>query len=491
MNKYLSIDIGSTCCKCQLFDKNGHILEYISQEYDFFYNDNQRYVNIEKIKEIVFDMISTIAKKHPISSISFSTIGESFVLLDNDDNILFNPMIYSDFRGVEQAKYIESKFDNQYLIKTTGTLPHAMFSISKLLYIKQEYPDIYKKAKKVMLLLDYLGYIFTGKRVIDYSLASRTGIFNINTLEFDKDMCDKLRVDINMFSSPKKAGFDLGFISETIKKQLGINYDIKVILGSHDQLCNMLGSGIIRPGGATDGMGTVECVALVFTKNANFNRLGLLGLPIVPFLGNDNYCTYFVNYASNSITNWYKNEIAHNYQADNDNFFAYMEQKIDDNINDIYVLPYFSGCVVPYNDVNAKGVIINLTTTTKDFELYKSILEGMTMEMYLELDIGKKCGIKIKNIIATGGGSLSKKRLQMKADMQNVKVSTLKSQEGGLCGLAVIQACALKDYDGLEETIKHFVKIKDVYKPNREKHKLLMKKYKKFIKIYKHVKELY
>ena len=76
----------------------------------------------------------------------------------------------------------------------------------------------------------------------------------------------------------------------------------------------------------------------------------------------------------------------------------------------------------------------------------------------------------------------------MKADMQNVKVSTLKSQEGGLCGLAVIQACALKDYDGLEETIKHFVKIKDVYKPNREKHKLLMKKYKKFIKIYKHVK---
>ncbi len=162
---------------------------------------------------------------------------------------------------------------------------------------------------------------------------------------------------------------------------------------------------------------------------------------------------------------------------------------MDNEINDIYVLPYFSGNVVPYNDINAKGAIINLKTTTKDYELYKSILEGLTMEMYFELNVGKKFGIEVKELVATGGGSLSMKRLQMKADIQNVKVLTLKSQEGSLCGAGIIQSVALGDYINFEEAIKTFVKKKDKYYPNKEKHKLLMNKYKKYTRIYKKLKE--
>lgn len=491
MNKYLSIDVGTTCCKCQLFDKKGNILEHLSEEYDFKIVDEERYVDVDKITNTIFEMIKTIAKKHIISSLSFSTIGESFVSLDKNDNIIFYPMIYSDKRGDKEANYIASLFDQKEFVNKTGCLPHAMFSVSKLLYIKNNYPEIYKRIDKVLLMLDYLNYIFTGKRIIEHSLAARTGIYNINNLEIDEEICKKLDIDKKLFSISKTAGYNLGFIKEEIKKKLEIDYDIQVILGSHDQLCNAIGSGVIKPGFATDGMGTVECVTLVFDKIDNCYELGKLGLPIIPFLGKDKYCTYIVNYANNSITNWFKNEISHNFKDNYNDFFEYMENMMSNDINSIYVLPYFSGAMVPYNNINAKGAIINLTTTTKDYEIYKSILEGLTMEMYFEISQGRKYGFKIKYLVATGGGSLSKKRLQLKADMQNVKVVTLKSQEGGLLGLGIIQAVALNDYENLEQAIKKMVMIKEEYKPNKEKHILLLKKYQKYKKIYKNIKELY
>ena len=129
MNNYLSFDIGTTGCKCQLFDENGNILEYIYNEYNFKFIDNEKYVNIDAITENVLEMLRQITKKHIVYSICFSTIGESFVLLDKDNNILFYPMIYTDKRGYKEAQYLTNAFTNKTIFERCGVIPHAMFSI--------------------------------------------------------------------------------------------------------------------------------------------------------------------------------------------------------------------------------------------------------------------------------------------------------------------------------------------------------------------------
>ena len=178
------------------------------------------------------------------------------------------------------------------------------------------------------------------------------------------------------------------------------------------------------------------------------------------------------------------------YKGDYDDFFNYIEDNMDDGIDDVYCLPYFTGNVVPYQDLDIKGAFIGLTTSTSDAQMYKAIIEGLAMEMRFEVETGNRYGIKVSKLIATGGGSLSKKRLQIKADVQNVEVSTPRSQEGGLCGCAVIQAVALKQYDTYEDACEHFVKLKDTYCPNLEKHKMYEKKYGNYKKMYENIKNI-
>lgn len=487
MNNYLSIDVGTTCCKCQLFSSNGEILKYLSKEYEIKYIDNEPYVNVDAIKENLFSMIKEISNSFDISSICVSSIGESFVLLDEQDNILFYPMLFADTRGEEEANEIEKVVDLQRFFEKTGTIPQPYFSVTRLLYIKKHHPELYQKAHKILLMCDYIGYVLTGERMIDYSLASRTGILNIEERQFDTEICQKLGINPSLFSNVMPMGSIVGNIKESIKKTLGLKNDVVVVLGSHDQICNAIGCGCLHAGEATDGLGTAECITTIFDSKSNDVRMGQEGYVIVPYIKKGLYCTYIFNSACNSITNWFKNEIKDNKQ----NFFNEMEEKMDDSINDLYCLPYFAGSLIPHQDSGAKGAFIGISTSTKDYELYKSILEGLCMEMRFEVENGKKFGIFINSLICTGGGSLSKKRLQMKADIQNVNVSTLRSQEGGLCGCAIVQAVAMKAFNSYEEALPTFVKVVDSYQPRQDKHLAYEPKYQKYIKIYKNIKEFF
>ncbi len=483
---YLSFDVGTTACKCQLFSEDGNILEYLSKEYGFCCESGETYVDISAIKENVFSMIKAVSSKHRVESICFSTFGEAFVLLDKEDNVLFRPMLYTDRRGEDQAEEMRTKFGNEKLYKITGTLPHHMYSVSKLLYVKQNYPDVYAKVDKVLLICDYLGYILTGKRMIDYSLAARTGIFDIEHLCFSEELCKGLEIDKNLFSKPDRTGYIVGEINNI---ELGLK-DCKLVLGSHDQICTALGAGVISDGQAVDGMGTVECITAVFKDRCSDINAGVQGYPVVPFAVEGLYCTYICNYASGSIVNWYKNEMIHGYKGDKANVFDYLESGFSENPSGLYILPYFAGAAIPYQDTNAKGAIVGLTTSTTASRIYQALMEGTSMEMKFEVATAKKYGIKVKSAVATGGGANSDKWVQIKADIQGIPYKTLRSSEGGLCGCAVLQSVAVGG-NTLEQAVKIFVKKKKAFKPDKGKAKVYEPYYKKYKKLYKSLKEFF
>jgi xylulokinase len=130
---YLSIDIGTTGCKCQLFSETGEILQYLFTEYDFLTLNGYQYVDIHAIEKHLRQMIATVSEKHEISSVCISSLGESFVLVDKDDNVLFYPMLYTDSRGEKEAEEIKATIGEENAFLTTGVIPHSMYSLSKLL----------------------------------------------------------------------------------------------------------------------------------------------------------------------------------------------------------------------------------------------------------------------------------------------------------------------------------------------------------------------
>ena len=416
---YLSFDIGTTGCKCQLFSQNGEILQYLFEEYDFKRIDGYQYVDINAVERHLRRMISIIAEKHAISSVCISSLGESFVLLDKEDNVLFYPMLYTDARGTNEAEEIKAKIGEEQAFLTTGVIPHSMYSLSKLLWIKNNYPDIFKKADKVMLMCDYFGYLLTDERIIDYSLASRTGAFDIERLCFSEKILKTFDIPVELFSIPKRAGSIVG----KVKKEWGIE-DAILILGSHDQICTTLGAGVLKAGDAVDGMGTVECITTVFENKPVNVEMGKQGYPCVPYAVDGLYCTYILNYSCGSTVNWLRKKIMHGYKGDENDFFSYIEKDMCDGPTGILFLTYFGGASTPYQDLDAKGAILNLTTETQDCDLYKSLMEGTAMEMRLNAETIDKYAITLTNIVATGGGAKSDKWLQTKADIQNIPIKT-------------------------------------------------------------------
>lgn len=483
---YLSIDVGTTACKCQLFSSSGEIKEYIAKEYSLKESEGYLCVDIAAIKENVFSMIKAVAEKHEVNSICISTFGETFVALDKNDNVLYAPLLYTDKRGEEQAKQISEILGDEYIFATTGTTPHAMYSVSKLLWVKQNRPEVYAKIDKALLICDYLGYLLTGERVIDYSLAARTGIFDITKFEYSEEMGEKLGLNVNLFSEPKRAGTVVGLVNNA---ELRLK-DCKLVLGAHDQICTALGAGVIEAGQAVDGMGTVECITVAYKGAKSDIRMGKQGYACVPYAIEGLYCSLIVNYSSGSIVNWFKNDILHGYKGDENNVFAYLEKGMSEDPTNLYVLPYFSGSMIPFQDINAKGAIVGLTTSTTDSQIYQAVMEGLSMEMKFEVETAKKYGIIIKKAVATGGGANSDKWLQIKADVQGIPYSTLRSSEGGLCGCAVMQAVAVGGVS-LQNAVKIFVKKKKTFKTNKQNKTAYAPKYKNYVKLYKSIKEFF
>lgn len=486
---YLSIDVGTTRCKCQLFSQKGEILEYLVEEYDFKRLDGETYVDVDAIWTRLKSMIAKIAASWEISSVCISSFGESFVLLDQADNVLFYPMLYTDSRGEEEAKEIAEKIGEERAFSITGVMPHSMYSLSKMLWIKKHHPASFAKAKKAMLLLDYIGYLLTGERVIDYSLASRTAAFDIERFCFSEEMLDAFGIPVSLFSAPKRAGAIVAPVKKQLLEELGVRGDPVLVLGSHDQICTALGAGVLQEGDAVDGMGTVECITTLYSKKTSDIDMGHKGYPCVPYAIDGLYCTYILNYSCGSTVNWLRKKIMHEYKGEEENFFSYMEKRFPDGPTELLLLPYFGGASNPYQDLNAKGAILNLTTQTTDAELYKAVMEGTAMEMRLNAEVVGRYEIIVKNVVATGGGAGSEKWLQIKSDIQNIPVKSLRSFEGGLCGCAMLQAVALGGAEDLYRAREIFVRYIKEFLPNGETHQAYEKQYQKYKKLYNTIKE--
>lgn len=487
---FLSLDIGTTCCKSQVFSAAGEILRYRAREYSFLEKDGERYADMGRIVANMREMIAEAAKEYEISSVCISTFGESFVLLGEKDEILFDPMLYTDPRGEKEAEELLQAFGAEKLFSVTGTVPQSMYSLSKLLWIKNNRPEVFARAEKCMLICDYLGYLLTGKRVIDYALASRTGAFDIEKLQFSEEILGKCGISAGLFSAPAPAGSIVGELRQEVKNSLGIVGSCQLVLGSHDQICSALGAGAVSAGDAVDGMGTVECITPLFAGRPADVSMGREGYVCVPYAVPGLYCTYMLNYSCGSIVNWYRKDLLHGYHGDAENIYTYLE-KSDDSPSGILLLPYFGGAATPYQNINAKGAFLNLTAAAKDSDLYKAIMEGAAMEMRLNAERCRKYGIRIRRIVATGGGANSKKWLSLKASVQKVPVRTLRSSEGGLCGCAILQAAAMGAAKDLPEAARIFVRYKEEFLPDAKRSEAYEGQYKKYKKLYRKLKEFF
>ncbi len=487
----MGIDIGTTGTKAIVFSEDGKILASSYLEYNLLF-PKKGWVEFdtEDMWKKIFKVIKSVnshqnVKKDPVQALAVSTIGESFTPIDKNGNILHNTIYSSDSRSIKELEYMCSIIPAKDLYYMTGLPPQFVTALNKLLWVKNNLPDIFKKTRKFLFTEELLHHKLGIRDYrINYALSSTTLFFDIREKKWSTDILDKFEIDPGLFAIPTPSGTEIGIVSPEIAAELGFSGKVSIVTGGHDQQCAAFGVGAISGGIAADGIGTVECVVPIFDeiimKDSMFDNDFSTRAHVVK----DKYATFAYNFTSGSVLKWYRDKLAPDLKeravSGKMDAYDYFFSDIDFEPSGIYTLPYFSGSGTPYHDPITKGSMIGLSLSTERKDIFKSIVEGLVFEIGFNLELLEKSGIDIKELRAVGGGSRSDYWLSLKASVLNKVVKRMDIAEAGclatmmLAGSATGKFSIAQAQEKFVKTGKEFYpdpKITERYGPHFEKYK--------------------
>lgn len=486
------LDIGTTGCKCTVFNEQGECLGNAYRDYPSNRAKTAHEIDPTAILESVYEVLQAMGKAYPnICGIGVTSFGESFVMTDPEGNPLHMAMLYTDPRGKEECQYLTESMGEKRLMAVTGLRPHEMYSISKMMWIKNHRPEVYEKAACIFLMEDFVIFHLTGKRQIDYSLASRTMAFDIQNMVWSEEIFLLSGIDSNKMSVAVPTGTSSGTVTVSASIRTGLSEKTQVINISHDQIAAAVGAGAFHSAVAVDGAGTVECITPVFDTLPNMDTMYRGYFSVVPYIFPGTYVAYAFSYTGGALLQWCIDTIAKQelYNAKEQGFgiHGYLENMHEDTPGDLLVLPHFAGAATPYMDIDSRGVILGLTTATTVGDIYRGCMEGVVYEMLINLSALEKSGCSIQEIHATGGGSKSEVWMQMKADILNLPVTAMETTDAGTVGCAMLTGITLGIFNDLTHASVMVKKQKTFY-PRDWMNIVYMKQYEKYKHLYKAIR---
>ena len=503
--KIAGLDIGTTGCKCTVFDENGKELNKAYRDYHVRRGISGHEIDVNYLMESVYSCIKEMTELFPdIAGIGVTSFGETFVMTDDNDKPLAPAMLYTDPRGAEECKQLCDALGVENIARITGVFAHEMYGMPKMMWIKNHKPEVYENCRHIFQMEDYVVYCLTGNAQIDYSLATRSLGFNIHTLDWDETIFKAAGIDMSLMSKPVPTGTDAGTINEKTAELTGLSMDTHVVSISQDQVAAAVGAGAFGADIGVDGAGTVQCLTPVFDEMPDVMDMIPGKYVIVPYIIPGKYVTYAFSYTGGALIQWCtenitkkENEIAKEEGISVNTLLErqYAEDRSKDGLDPdgpsgMLLLPHFAGAATPYMDTGSKGAILGLTTASTTADIYRACMEGVTYEMYLNYMNVTKAGAKPKRLNATGGGAHSAVWMQMKADMLGIPIVSMKTVDAGTVGSAMLTGVAIGVFKDLEDAANHMIEEVKTYEPREEYHAKYMEMFKKYEKLYDAVREL-
>ncbi|MBO5755099.1 MAG: carbohydrate kinase [Clostridia bacterium] len=483
------LDIGTTGCKLSLYTEKGEFLYNSYREYDVSRKSGAHELDVETLFAAVCEVIGDTARHHVIDAIGVTSFGETFVALDENDRPVYPAMLNTDPRGEEECASLCARMDVDFITDVIGTRPHSMFSLPKMIWLKENLPEAYARIRHILLMEDYVVYMLSGVAAIDYSLAARVMGFDIRKKTWCPEIFAAAGIDPSLLSTPVPTGSVVGNIRPSLVKALGVKEDLKIVCGAHDQVATAVGAGVLLPGDAVDGTGTVECITPVFDTIPTASAFYDNGFCVVPYVTEGTYVCYAFSFTGGATLKWFKNNFAARYEGV-ENVYAALDADVPDGPTGLLVLPHFAGAATPYMDGSSRAAVVGLTLENTASDLYKALMEGVTYELMTNMERLENSGVSSRCLYATGGGAASDVWLQIKADILGRPITTLAAKEVGACGTCMMVAVGMGLYPNLSEAKKHFVTEKKTFTPNPEKHSAYQALYSAYRMMYDNVRPI-
>ena len=484
---YIGLDLGTSALKLLLMSGQGEICKIISKEYPISFPkpgwSEQNPVDwwnaaVDGIRELVRDVVD----KNQIKGISFGGQMHGLVVLDKDDHVIRPAILWNDGRTAEECKYLNEVVGTEKLSQYTANIAFAGFTAPKILWMQKHEPENFRKIHKIMLPKDYLAYRLSGVFCTDVSDASGMLLFDVEHKCWSEEMlniCGIKRAQVAVIYESYEA---VGTITPEAAGELGLPQNVKIIAGAGDNAAAAIGTGTVGDGRCNVSLGTSGTI-FISSKNFGVDENNALH----SFAHADGHFHLMgCMLSAASCNKWWMEDIIGTKEYGK-------EQESVQNLgeNHVFFLPYLMGERSPHNDPDARGAFIGMSMDTKRSDMTLAVLEGVAFAMRDSLEVAKSLGIDIKRTTICGGGAKSLLWRKIMANVLNLEVDIIESEEGPGYGGAILAAVGCGEYDSVEEAAKKLVKVVDTVKPDSELVKKYEKRYKIFRQIYPNLKFLY
>jgi len=470
---HLGLDIGTTGCKAVAFDAAGRMLAVAYREYPLL-SPRPGWAELDsaRVCDDCFAVIREAAAAtagDPIRSLGISSQGEAFTPVAAGGELLGNAMVSSDARAAALVTLPVGDLSPRQLYELTGHTPHPMFTLYKLLWLRQEQPERWRQAAKFLCFEDLLHHRLGLEPAMSWPLAGRTMLFNVTSHRWEPQILDVLDLDPQRLARPVAAGSVVGTIPPSVARSLGLRSDVLVVAGGHDQPCGALGAGVTQPGVAMYASGTVECICPAFAEPVFDQRLFGGNLCTYDFTLPGMSTTVLFSLTGGNLLRWARDqwgaaEVAQAAQSGRDPYELLVAQ-MPDEPTDLWVLPYFTPSGTPYFDAALPGAILGLRLSHTRGQVLRALVEGVALEMRLNLELLDAAGQGVGELRAIGGGAKNPRLVQIKADMLSRPITTLAVTEAAALGAAILGAAAVERADA-RDVARSWVQTVSSVEPN-------------------------
>lgn len=483
---YIGVDLGTSAVKLLLMDEKGEIKKIVSREYPLYFPhpgwseqkpEDWFKQSMDGIKELTAE-----CDKENVAGISFGGQMHGLVALDENDEVIRPAILWNDGRTGEETDYLNQVIGKEKLSEYTANIAFAGFTAPKILWMKKHEPDNFAKIKKIMLPKDYLAYKLSGSFSTDVSDASGMLLMDVKNRCWSKEMLDICGITEEMLPKLYESFEVVGTLKREIAEALGLSPDVKVIAGAGDNAAAAVGTGTVGEGMCNISLGTSGTI-FISSKKFGVDEHNALH----SFAHADgHYHLMGCMLSAASCNKWWNEEI-----LKTKDFAAEQSRITKLGENQVFYLPYLMGERSPHNNPDARAMFIGMSMDTTREDMTQAVLEGVAFGLRDSLEVARSLGIQMERTKICGGGAKSPLWKKIIANVMNMKVDVIESEEGPALGGAMLAAVGCGEYEDVETIAKKLVKVIDTVEPEEELVAKYEERYQKFRKIYPTVKELF
>ena len=502
MDLFLGIDAGTTALKVAIFDLEGRLLALDRQEYQLL-TPAPAWVELDAevywlalCKAVRNAIRSSGRGAESVRALAISSQGETLIPLDRDGRPTRRAIVWLDNRAVREAAWLGQQFDVEEVYRVTGQPEIAPgWPACKILWLKRNEPEAFKRTAHFLLLEDYLLYRLAGHLVTLLALQTSSLLLDIQRKAWWEPMLDAIGLLPGRLGHLMEPGERVGPLSSEGAQALGLTTRTLAVTGAMDQAAGAVGAGNIAPGLATESTGgAMAILATLAEPRYDPKRRVPCHYHALP----DAYCLLPWGQTAGMALRWFRDQFfdletraAREHGFDAYDLMADAATRVPAGSQGLTVLPHLEGAACPEFNPAARAVFYGATLRHTKAHFVRAIMESVAYMLKANLDIVEELGLPVAEVRCMGGGARSPLWLQIKADVLQKPVIPVAVEDAACLGAALMAATATGGFASLQEGVEQMVRLGDTLEPDPRRAEVYREGYGQYLELYQRLAPMF